>query len=305
MQTEERLNALFLLTVCDIRATGPKVWTHWKSQLLQDLYWQTLPLVRNKSLAPADMLLTRQSEAQALILEAGVSAETLKKLWATLSIQYFLRHTAESIAWQSIEIAKVFPTDEPYVATRVLPQEAGLEILVYTPDRQGLFTSILGYLQKSRFSVMDARIYTSRDKKAIDTFGVSDNGGRDLNELAQTVKEELTEWLKNPPELPKTKVGRLSRRSRHFPIQPIVNIEADESGRNHILSVTCMDRIGLLYDIAKVLNRYGVNLQTAKIMTMGERVEDVFMIDGEALRDIATTVAIEKELMQVLTPVLK
>ena len=66
-----------------------------------------------------------------------------------------------------------------------------------------------------------------------------------------------------------------------------------------------MDRIGLLYDIAKVLNRYGVNLQTAKIMTMGERVEDVFMIDGEALRDIATTVAIEKELMQVLTPVLK
>ena len=152
---------------------------------------------------------------------------------------------------------------------------------------------------------MDARIYTSRDKKAIDTFGVSDNGGRDLNELAQTVKEELTEWLKNPPELPKTKVGRLSRRSRHFPIQPIVNIEADESGRNHILSVTCMDRIGLLYDIAKVLNRYGVNLQTAKIMTMGERVEDVFMIDGEALRDIATTVAIEKELMQVLTPVLK
>ncbi len=305
VQTEERLNALFLLTVCDIRATGPKVWTHWKSQLLQDLYWQTLPLVRDKSLAPADMLLTRQSEAQALILEACVSAETLKKLWATLSIQYFLRHTAESIAWQTIEIAKVFPTDEPYVATRVLPQEAGLEILVYTPDRQGLFTSILGYLQKSRFSVMDARIYTSRDKKAIDTFGVSDNGGRDLNELAQTVKEELTEWLKNPPELPKTKVGRLSRRSRHFPIQPIVNIEADESGRNHILSVTCMDRIGLLYDIAKVLNRYGVNLQTAKIMTMGERVEDVFMIDGEALRDIATTVAIEKELMQVLTPVLK
>ena len=303
VQTEDRLNGLFLLTVCDIRATGPKVWTQWKSQLLQDLYWQTLPLVRQGGAPDREsLLLQRQKEAGEMIVKAGVTPKKIEAIWKTLTLQYYLRHTAESIAWQTISLAKVFPTDEPFVATRILPQNAGIEILVYTPDRTGLFASILGFLQKKRFSVLDARIYTTLDHKAFNTFVVSDNGGRDIGELNEKLADELTEWLTNPRELPKTKPGKLSRRSRHFPLQPLVNIEADESGKNYLLSVTCMDRIGLLFDIATILNKYHVNLQTAKIMTMGERVEDVFLIDGEALKDIPTTVAIEKDLLEVLTP---
>ena len=303
VQTEDRLNGLFLLTVCDIRATGPKVWTQWKSQLLQDLYWQTLPLVRQGGAPDREsLLLQRQKEAGEMIVKAGVTPKKIEAIWKTLTLQYYLRHTAESIAWQTISLAKVFPTDEPFVATRILPQNAGIEILVYTPDRTGLFASILGFLQKKRFSVLDARIYTTLDHKAFNTFVVSDNGDRDIGELNEKLADELTEWLSNPRELPKTKPGKLSRRSRHFPLQPLVNIEADESGKNYLLSVTCMDRIGLLFDIATILNKYHVNLQTAKIMTMGERVEDVFLIDGEALKDIPTTVAIEKDLLEVLTP---
>ena len=303
VQTEERLNGLFLLTVCDIRATGPKVWTQWKSQLLQDLYWQTLPLVRQEGAPDRHaLLLQRQKEAAKMILNEGVTEDKIEAIWKTLTLQYFLRHTAESIAWQTISLSKVFPTDTAFVSTRLLPQNAGIEILVYTPDRFGLFTSILGFLQKKRFSVLDARIYTTLNRKAFDTFVVTDNGSRDLIELSNKLTEELTDWLINPKELPKSKPGKLSRRSRHFPLQPLVNIEADESGRNYILSITCMDRIGLLFDIATILNKYHVNLQTAKIMTMGERVEDVFLIDGEALKDIPTTVAIEKDLLEVLTP---
>ena len=303
VQTEEKLNALFLLTVCDIRATGPKVWTRWKSQLLQDLYWQTLPLVRQGGAPDREaLLLQRQKDAAKLIIEAGVSPQKIEAIWKTLTLQYYLRHTAESIAWQTVSLASVFPTDSPFVATRVLPQNAGIEILVYTPDRRGLFASILGFLQKKRFSVLDARIYTTLDRKAFNTFVVSDNGERDIDELAEQLAPDLTDWLIHPKEITRSKPGKLSRRSRHFPIQPLVNIEADESGRNYLLSVTCTDRIGLLFDIATILNKYHVNLQTAKIMTMGERVEDVFLIDGEALKDIPTTVAIEKDLLEVLTP---
>ena len=303
VQTEERLNALFLLTVCDIRATGPKVWTQWKSQLLQDLYWQTLPLVRLGGAPDRQaLLLQRQKEAAELIVQAGVSPRKIEAIWKTLTLQYYLRHTAESIAWQTVSLASVFPTDSPFVATRVLAQNAGIEILVYTPDRVGLFASILGFLQKKRFSVLDARIYTTLDHKAFNTFVVTDNGSRDIDELADQLVPDLTEWLLHPKEIPRSKPGKLSRRSRHFPLQPLVNIQADESGRNYLLSVTCTDRIGLLFDIATILNKYHVNLQTAKIMTMGERVEDVFLIDGEALKDIPTTVAIEKDLLEVLTP---
>ncbi len=82
----------------------------------------------------------------------------------------------------------------------------------------------------------------------------------------------------------------------------MIKIEPDESGQNYLLSVVCTDRIGLLYDIARVLKQYGINLQTAKIMTMGERVEDVFLIDGPALADIDTTVKLENALMDAVTP---
>ena len=301
---EERLNALYLLTVCDIRATGPNVWNKWKSQLLQDLYWQTLPLVRSEGAPNRDaFLLKRQRQAKEMVLQAGVSEKTLRAFWKTLTLQYYLRHTAESIAWQSIEISKVFPTDQTIVRARCLPDEAGIEVLVYTPDQPKLFARILALLQKKRFSVLDARIYTTPDGRALDTFVVSDNGKRDLQPLSEKLVEELTDWLDNPQPLPQSsKPGKLSRRSKFFPIQPIVNIEADDSGQSYLLSVTCMDRIGLLYDIANVLNHYEINLQTAKIMTMGERVEDVFLIDGAALKDLTTTVALENELMTVLTP---
>ncbi len=300
--TVERLNALYLLTVADIRATSPKVWNAWKAQLIDDLYWQTLPLLTAQAPSNDDFLTERQRQAKNMILEAGVEEKTLTKIWKQLSLQYFLRHTSEGIAWQTIALSKVYPTDEPFVCSRVLTAANALEVMVYCPDQARLFARILAFLQKKRFSVLDARIYTTRNEYALDTFVVSDNGGRDLVRLVEEINTGLVDWLARPRELPASSTARYSRRSRHFPIAPIVNIEGDESGENFLLSVVCTDRIGLLYDIANILNRYGVNLQTAKIMTMGERVEDVFMIDGAALKNPETVVAIEAELIEVLTP---
>lgn len=301
--SEDRLNALYLLTVADIRATSPKVWNNWKAQLLEDLYWQTLPLVQNnETRSKSDWMTRRQCEAKEKILAAGVPNRACEKFWRRLSLVYFLRNTVDGIAWQTIQLHDHMNDDEAVVRAHQLRREGGLEVLVYVPDQPFLFARILAFLQKKRFSVMDARIYTTKDEKALDTFIVSDNGDRDPQALIQEIEAGLKDWLDNPQPLPKTKPARLSRRSRIFPLRPLVRIVADDSGQNHLLSITCTDRIGLLYDIALVLKRYGVNLQTAKIMTMGERVEDVFLIDGPALRDIATTVQLEKDLLEVLTP---
>ena len=95
---------------------------------------------------------------------------------------------------------------------------------------------------------------------------------------------------------------RLSRRSRHFPTRPSVQIQPDESGQAFILNIVATDRLGLLYAISKVLAKYGVNLQTAKLATLGERAEDVFLIDGEALHDDATLLQLEAELIEALLP---
>jgi [protein-PII] uridylyltransferase len=92
----------------------------------------------------------------------------------------------------------------------------------------------------------------------------------------------------------------LSRRSRYFPIKPSVALRADERGRHYLLSVNAADRTGLLYSIASVLSKHGVNLQTARVTTLGERVEDVFVIDGAPLANLKQQLQLETDLLEAL-----
>jgi [protein-PII] uridylyltransferase len=94
--------------------------------------------------------------------------------------------------------------------------------------------------------------------------------------------------------------GRLSRMSRSFPITPTVDMRPDERGQFWVLAIGANDRNGLLYSIASVLARYRINLHTAKIMTLGERVEDVFLIDGQALSNQRVQVQLETELLDAV-----
>lgn len=110
----------------------------------------------------------------------------------------------------------------------------------------------------------------------------------------------MTELLQSSAPLPTPNQGRLSRLSRTFPIKPTVDLRPDDRGQYYLLSVTANDRNGLLYAIAIVLAKYKVNLHMAKIMTLGERVEDVFLIDGPILNNARTQIKLETDLLDVL-----
>jgi len=84
---------------------------------------------------------------------------------------------------------------------------------------------------------------------------------------------------------------------------PRVTLSPDDKAQNWLLSVSASDRIGLLYSIARVLARHGINLQLAKISTLGERVEDTFLVSGAALQQNKTQLEIETELLEALQPV--
>ena len=94
--------------------------------------------------------------------------------------------------------------------------------------------------------------------------------------------------------------GRQSRRVRSFPIAPRVSLRPDERAQRWLLTVSASDRSGLLYVIARTLARHGVNVQLAKVSTLGERVEDTFLVTGEALRQDKRQLTIETELLDVL-----
>ena len=115
------------------------------------------------------------------------------------------------------------------------------------------------------------------------------------------IEAELAEELKSDAPLGPPRGGRLSRRVRHFPISPAVDIRPDERGAYQVLSVVASDRPGLLYGIARILARHHINLQTARINTLGDRVEDVFLVTGEALAAPKTVLQLEQELLQDLS----
>ncbi len=302
--TKERLDALYLLTVADIRATSPKVWTPWKAQLLETLYRTSLEHLagRGSAVSVDDLIAKRRTEAAAKT--AGVVTPAARdRFWRELDLVYFMRHSADEIAWHAEMLAEHVLDPDPVVRVKRSASLGGLIVLIYLPDRRDLFLRSVAWFGKNSLSVIDARIHTTKHGWALDTFLVADAFGRfDTPEALRMMEEKLAEALVSTKPLPPAAKARLSRRSRHFPTRPSVQIQPDESGRAFLMNLIGTDRIGLLYAISQVLAKYNVNLQTAKIATLGERAEDVFLIDGAELHDDAELLKLEGELIEALSP---
>jgi [protein-PII] uridylyltransferase len=301
VRDERHLTALYLLTVADIRGTSPKVWNAWKAKLLEDLYKVTLRVLGGEPHSADRELRARQREALATLRLFGLDANAHEALWDQLDVAYFLRHDASDIAWQTRALHDKVDSDKPVVRARLAPIGEGLQVAVYIQDQPDLFARICSYFDRKNFSILDAKIHTTRHGYALDSFLVTAEGfAGSYRDIISLIEHELCALLLSQEPLPPLARGRLSRMSRSFPITPTVDLRPDERGQFHVLSVAANDRMGLLYAIASVLTRYRINLHTAKIMTLGERVEDVFLIDGAALNNPRVQVQLETDLLDAL-----
>jgi [protein-PII] uridylyltransferase len=302
-----RLAALYLLTVADIRGTSPKVWNAWKGKLLEDLYRYTLRALGGAQPNLDADLEARKLEARQLLALHSALPGTEGPLWQTLELSYFARHDANEIAWHARSLWRYIDTPVPVVRARPSPIGDGLQVLVYSPDQSDLFVRICGYFDGAGFSIQDAKVHTSRTGFALDTFQVlhpqceaaDPSSYRDLISLIET---QLAQALASAGPLPEPSRGRVSRRVKSFPVTPRVSLRPDERAQRWLLSVSTSDRPGLLYAIARVLARHGINLQLAKISTLGERVEDTFLVNGPALQQTRAQLQIESELLDAAAP---
>ena len=301
VRDERHLTALYLLTVADIRGTSPKVWNAWKGKLLEDLYHITLRVLGGADPSADSELRSRQNEALKTLRLYGLPQEAHQRLWQQLDVVYFLRHDAGDIAWQTRALYDKIDSCSPVVKCRLAPIGEGVQVTVYVKDQPDLFARICSYFDRKNFSILDAKIHTTRHGYALDTFLVTEpafaNNYRDIISL---IEHELAQLLGSQAALPAPTQGRLSRLSRTFPITPTVDLRPDERGQYYLLSISANDRNGLLYSIASVLAKYRVNLHTAKIMTLGERVEDVFLVDGPVLNNARSQIRLETELLEAL-----
>ncbi len=318
---ERYLTALYLLTVADIRGTSPKVWNAWKGKLLEDLYRYTLRTLGGRAPDPGAVIEARKREALSILALHALPHQAHKALWDTLDVSYFMRHQADEIAWHTrvltrqlsrAGIAAPQPAasgdgadpatyGKSIVRARLSPEGEGLQVLVYATDQHDLFARICGYFDTSDFSILDARVHTTHNGHALDTFQVvaptlSDH----YRELIAMVENNLARTIDDRGPLPPPTKGRLSRRVRSFPVSPRVDLRPDEKAQRWLLSVSASDRAGLLYGISRVLARHDISVQLAKITTLGERVEDTFLISGPSLQVSKRQIQIETELLETL-----
>jgi len=299
--TGRRLVALYLLTVADIRGTSPKVWNAWKGKLLEDLFRLTRRILRGASVGYDQDVQAKQAEALRLLRLYALSDTAGETLWRELDVAYFLRHEPQEIAWQTRTLHYRVHTDRPVVKARLSPIGEGLQVMIYAKDEADLFARICGYFESINYSIVDAKIHTTRHGYALDTFLVLGTGtSHHYRDMMGLIEQELAERLERRTPLGPPARGRVSRQLKHFPITPEVHIRPDEKGQYSLVSITAGDRPGLLYGIARVFNQYHVDLHTAKIVTLGERAEDVFVVSGEALAKPKTVLQLEQDLLAAL-----
>jgi [protein-PII] uridylyltransferase len=305
---ERHLTALYLLTVADIRGTSPKVWNAWKGKLLEDLYKATLRVLGGSAPDANTEVQARKREALIELARQAQPHEGHKALWDTLDVSYFMRHDASDIAWHARQLSRhvALPEASParaIVRARPSPVGEGLQVLVFTQDQPDLFARICGHFDQSGFSILDARVHTTRTGWALDTFQiVTSMLPEHYRELMTMVESGLTQALDQQGPLPTPSRGRVSRRVKSFPVTPRVGLSPDEKAQKWLLSISASDRMGLLYSVALVLARHGIQLHLAKITTLGERVEDNFLVSGSELQHNRAQIQIETELLQALQP---
>ena len=303
VQTPYRLSALYLLTVADIRGTSPKVWNGWKAKLLEELFRKAKRVMVVGATTQEGELDRVQREARVTLALYGLSEQLWAPLWKQFDISYFLRHDAQEIAWQTRSLWRHVDTDVPLVRCRLSPHGEGFQVVVYTPDKADLFARICAYFDRQNFSVLDARVYTTLHHYALDSFMVTATNFEDrYRDILQLVEHDLAACLTLGGELGNPVRGRPSRRSRYFPLTPRVEMRPDDRAQHYLLSISATDRTGLLFSIAKVMAQHHVNLQMARISTLGERVEDTFLIDGPSLANQREQLLFEEDLLAAIQP---
>lgn len=299
------LTALYLLTIADIRGTSPKVWSAWKAKLLQDLYIATVNALGGHIAKQPELVQARCSGALIALAQRGfhqTSAQHYVQFWSTLDAAYFVRHDTSAIAWHAQHIV---PQSQAatIVRTRTAQHGEGLDVVVYTPDKPELFARICAYFAQAQYNIVDAKIHTSSTCQALDSFHIVAAPHQAATPLAKqqtSIENALHHALHTQAKLPKPSSMRLSPRARSFPVQPLVQLKPNDNHTHWLLSIHANDQIGLLYRIATVLAQHNIDIQLAKIATMGERAEDSFLIQAKHLAQAAARTALQQDLMRVL-----
>lgn len=313
--SQVHLDYLYIMTVCDISATNPKLWNTWRASLLRQLYIETKRALRRGSDNPVDRndwIQATRSEARELLHAQKFSDAQIDEVWETLEDEYFLQDSTVDIAWQTSAIIRHGDRSEPLVLirdTRGGPSDGYTQIVIYTAARMELFAATTAVLEQLNLNIVDARISSGLGRNSLSSYIVLDEQGKPLGkdpERRDRVKERLMEELDDPDDYPGIIERRTPRQLKHFAFPTVVTFSNDTVNYRTVMEIFTPDRPGLLARISSVLLEHRIRLVSAKVATLGERVEDVFFITnehGEPLQDAVECGRLQSDLCRQLDEV--
>jgi [protein-PII] uridylyltransferase len=308
VQTMERLKLLLLLTVADIAAVGPGVWTGWKGELLRTLYYETEVVLGG---GDADIARPERIRLSQAMLRAELSewpeeqfeayiARHYPAYWLKVDLRYRIKHAQfmRSVEDAGKSVATSVETDKFRGVT---------EITVLSPDHPRLLAIITGACAAAGGNIVDAQIFTTADGMALDTIFLSRAFDQDEDELrrGERVATSIERALKGEVKIADLVDGRRQpkERMKPFVVVPEIVIDNALSNRLTVLEITALDRPGLLYDLTTALGKLNLNIASAHIATFGEKVVDVFYVTdltGGKITQTARQNAIRRALQEVI-----
>nr|WP_235898929.1 [protein-PII] uridylyltransferase [Iodidimonas gelatinilytica] len=306
VKSPERLRLLIILTVVDIRAVGPGVWNGWKGQLLRDLYDQAeeVLIAGHATTGRKERVDSKKAELASRLGDWPKRSRDIHM--SRLHDSYWIAEDSNTHEHNARLIRETESAGEEVgVMLSVNAFQDMTEVGVFTRDRPGLFARLSGAFAVAGASVVDAKIHTTNDGKALDNFRIQTMDGSafsDPHKLAQmerSVRRAVVNKLPADENL-KRKTNALKKRMAVFTVEPLILIDNRASNRATVIEVNARDRIGLLYDLTRALSRMRLSIFSAHVATYGERAVDVFYVqdlEGQKITGAQRIANIEKKLL--------
>ena len=282
VKTQNRLDALYLLTVADIRGTSPHVWNQWKASLLRTLYLETKNNLVRDELNISEVVCERKEIAHKILSKYSISLQSYNKLWVNFNKDYFLRFDGKDIAWHTRVLLPRFKENKPIVKVRHSANGQGIEVLIFTKDAEALFAKITNFFYDMKCEVVQATITTTKHLYALDVFNLIDipNESISYKHYFEHIEKELTKYLLNKTSELTVPINKKTLQVTHHEIDSQITCKKIKANR-YQLEVICASRINLLGLIVKEISSLGMSIHNAKINTLGQRAEDFFIISSK------------------------